>query len=102
MTEPLLDHIKKYTSLDHTAAEDLATLFETLGVSKKKLIVSEGELCPYIYFVAKGCLRMFYFDDKGVEQTIQFALENWWMTDIDAFNRNGRSSFFIQAVENTV
>lgn len=36
-----------------------------------------------------------------MEQTIQFALENWWITDIDAFHRKGKSSFSIQAVENT-
>lgn len=44
---------------------------------------------------------MFYVDDKGTEQTIQFALETWWMTDIDAFNRKSKSFFYIQAVEDT-
>ena len=44
---------------------------------------------------------MFFLDVDGTEQTIQFAIENWWMTDIDAFNKGKKSAFSIQAVENT-
>ncbi|WP_028980948.1 Crp/Fnr family transcriptional regulator [Sporocytophaga myxococcoides] len=101
MIEVLLDHISKYTKLNNEATEEIAKSFGTFELHKRRLILSEGELCSRIYFVAKGCLRMFYLDEKGTEQTIQFALENWWMTDIDAFNRKGIATFSIQAVENT-
>lgn len=102
MTEVLLEHIKKYIPITDETAGQIMKAFTTFNLQKREMVVAEGEVCSRIYFVSKGCLRMFYMDDKGTEQTIQFALENWWMTDIEAFNRNGKSSFSIQAVENTI
>jgi CRP-like cAMP-binding protein len=51
--------------------------------------------------VVKGCLRLFFIDDNGLEQTLQFALENWWITDLDAFRSAQRSVYIIQALEDT-
>lgn len=42
---------------------------------------------------------MFFLNEKGVEQTIQFAIENWWITDYLAFDRRAHAGFTIQAVE---
>jgi len=44
---------------------------------------------------------MFFINDKGVEQTVQFAIENWWITDYFAFDRQTKTEFTIQAVETT-
>ncbi len=102
MPETLLEHIKKYIPLSKKAETQIRSSFSTLILQKKKMALAEGEPCTHIYFVAKGCLRLFYLDEKGAEQTLQFALENWWMTDLDAFHRNGRSSYSIQSLENTI
>lgn len=101
MPEILIDHLRKYIALNDAALQQIMASFTTFDLQKRQLVVTEGALCLHLYFVAKGCLRLFYMDDKGMEQTIQFALENWWMTDIEAFNRKGKSSFSIQAVEHT-
>jgi hypothetical protein len=29
---------------------------------------------------------MFFINEKGVEQTVQFALENWWLSDYTSFS----------------
>jgi CRP-like cAMP-binding protein len=52
-----------------------------------------------MYFVVKGCLRKFFTNEKGVEQTTEFAIENWWITDTFAYERQIKSDFCIQAVE---
>ncbi len=44
---------------------------------------------------------MFFVNDKGIEQTTQFAIENWWISDYMAFHHQQNSTFFIQAVEQT-
>jgi CRP-like cAMP-binding protein len=44
---------------------------------------------------------MFYINEKGIEQTTQFAIENWWMADYMSFGSQTPSSFYIQAVENS-
>ena len=51
-------------------------------------------------FVEKGLLRQYYLDDNGKEHTIQFAPENWLISDRDSlfFQQQG-AQYFIQAVE---
>jgi len=44
---------------------------------------------------------MFFVNEKGVEQTIQFALENWWISDYTSFSSQKPSGFYIQSVEKT-
>jgi hypothetical protein len=51
--------------------------------------------------VLSGCLRKFFVNEKGIEQTTEFAIENWWMTDILAYEGGLPTEFYIQAVENS-
>lgn len=102
MNEKVINHIKEFIPIDEDVLNQISKSFEQFECSKRSLVVEEGELCPYIYFVAKGCLRLFYLDDKGVEQTLQFAVENWWMTDINAFHKKTKSSYSVQALEDCV
>lgn len=44
---------------------------------------------------------MYLVNDKGAEQTLQFAIKNWWLTDYLAFQNNRCSEFYIQAIEPT-
>src|SRR5687768_704173 len=93
MIQILPDHIKRYCTINDELEKTIAASFKIHTVPRKQVIVRAGTPCAKFYFVASGCLRMFYIDDKGTEQTIQFALENWWMTDFDAFNKGRKASF---------
>ncbi len=42
---------------------------------------------------------MFFINEKGVEQTTQFAIENWWIADYMSYQSQGASDFCIQTVE---
>jgi CRP-like cAMP-binding protein len=84
--------------------EDVAAIlacFETVTVAKKQNLLEEGQYSKTTYFVVKGCLRLFFINEKGAEQTTQFALENWWMADFLAYGSHKPALFNIQAVEKT-
>ncbi|WP_446786633.1 Crp/Fnr family transcriptional regulator [Macellibacteroides fermentans] len=49
----------------------------------------------------KGCLRMYFINDKAVEQIVQFAIDGWWISDLKSFNNNTPSDYYIQTVENS-
>jgi CRP-like cAMP-binding protein len=98
---PLTQHIQKITGDTGIADDAVLPFFETKTFKKKVILQEEGKRCPLYFFVVKGCLRLFFTDGNGAEQTLQFALENWWMTDMDAF-RTGRASLYaVQAMEDT-
>jgi CRP-like cAMP-binding protein len=42
---------------------------------------------------------LFFINEKGVEQTVQFALENWWLADYTSFSAQKPSEYYIQTVE---
>lgn len=81
--------------------DNILSFFDTQYFRKKELLLEEGKFCNSYFFVVKGCLRLYFIDSNGLEQTLQFALENWWMTDLDAFRSGRRSAYTIQALEAT-
>ena len=92
-------HINKFTHVGNEEFAEVLQYFQIQTYRKKENLLVEGQLCKYRYFVLKGCLRKFFIDDKGTEQTTEFAIENWWLTDTIAFEHQLQTQFYIQAME---
>jgi len=99
MAFELTQHIRKYVKIDTKDESRFSHFFQQKTFEKKDILIEQNTRCRFHFFVIKGCLRMFFLNEKGVEQTIQFAIENWWITDYMAFDRQARTEFTIQAVE---
>lgn len=101
ITKGLFVHFNKFVEVSEIEFQEIKTFFDLHKFRKKEIFVEAGHNCNFNYFVLKGCLHMFFISDKGTERTVQFAIENWWMTDYLAFLKHGTTGFYIQAVENT-
>ncbi len=99
MLESFFHHIKKFTDVDDIELDELIKYFDLIKVKKKERLLIEGQLCRKNFFVLKGCLRMYFIRENGIEQITQFAIENWGITDNLAFLRQQKSTFTIQAIE---
>jgi len=99
MQSNFINHIRKYIELDNNSIKVLNKYFKTNLYKKKDFLLNEGQICKSIYFVEKGCLRMFFINQKSTEQITQFALENWWISDFKSFTDNKPSEYYIQTVE---
>ncbi len=97
----LYNHINKFIDLTAEEQEILASLLKSYSYKKKAFLHEAGETCRANYFVVKGCLRLYFIDIKGAEQTTQFAIENWWISDLTSFLFQKQSDFYIQAAEST-
>ena len=97
----LIEHIKNITCSAVVDAAAVSQSFKSSHIAKKQIVQPANRECTTLFFVARGCLRMFFVDAKGVERTTQFAIENWWLTDFLAFERKQQTEFSIQAVEPT-
>lgn len=95
-------HLDKFIMISEEEYVSIFSFFYILDVNKKQNILLEGEICKSKYFVLKGCLRKFFVNEKGVEQTTEFAIENWWITDTFAYERQVPSQFNIQSVEKSI
>lgn len=92
-------HINKFTYISNEEFTEVLHYFQTQTFRKKENLLTESQLCKYRYFVLEGCLRKFFIDDKGNEQTTEFAIEKWWLTDTIAFEYQQPTQFYIQAME---
>jgi CRP-like cAMP-binding protein len=101
MSDILFHHIAKHITISSSDFAAMLPYFRSVKVKKKENLVTEGTLCRKNYFVLKGSLRMFFLTGNGSEQTIQFAIENWWMTDVDAFGKGRTATFSVQAMEHS-
>ena len=99
MSELLKNHIKKFIPVDDAEFLDILSFFQIQKVRKKENLLMEGSVCQYHYFVLHGCLRKFFITERGMEQTTEFAIENWWITDTLAYEHRLPAEFCIQAVE---
>lgn len=101
MYSPLIAHIRKFVPLKDEDAEILTASLRHRLVTKKEYLLKEGQICTANYFVLKGCCRMYFIQETGTEQIIQFGIENWWITDFQSLDNQRPSRFYIQAVEDT-
>lgn len=92
-------YITRYASF---TAEEVAlfnSLLEYRAVPKKTFLLQEGEVCKFEAYISKGCVRSYYIDEQGAEVTLQFAIENWWASDIASFHEATPSRMFIETLE---
>ncbi|MDE1205808.1 Crp/Fnr family transcriptional regulator [Tenacibaculum larymnensis] len=103
MAESILkNHIKSYTNLSEEELTEVLSFFDCQSYKKKETLLPTSNRCDKLFFVAKGCLQLYFIDDLGHKKTTQFALESWWLTDFLAFQNQKRSNFTIEAVENSI
>lgn len=101
MTERLKQNIATHISLSDNEMEAFCTLFQQKTIKKKAFLLREGEVCKFEAFVTKGIFRVYHINKNGAEQVLYFAIENWWVTDIDSFTNEKPSQLFIEALEDS-
>jgi CRP-like cAMP-binding protein len=98
-TQVFYNHIKRFINIDPEQFLEILPFFHPGKVAKKEALMRGGRHCRNCFFVLEGCLQMYYINEKGVEKTVQFAIENWWLSDFLAYHHQEKSDFFIRAVE---
>lgn len=66
---------------------------------KGDILLRKGEVPRYAYKVIKGCLRSYVTDKSGKEHILQFAPEEWLISDMDGFMNAQPATIFIDAIE---
>ncbi|KQS26802.1 Crp/Fnr family transcriptional regulator [Dyadobacter sp. Leaf189] len=75
------------------------SLLQHKKFAKKTFLLLEGEVCQFEAFILKGCIRTYYIDSTGAEVTLQFAIEDWWVSDITSFQNQTPSHMYIETLE---
>lgn len=101
MNSNLSAYIRKYIEISETRDRVFQSFLKSKSFKKKEFLLAHGQTCKSRYYIKKGCLRLFYIDEKGNEQIIHFGIENWWITDYESLINEQPSKIYIQAIEDT-
>lgn len=97
--DKLRKHIEQITPVTDEEFEYIKTFFKEKKVRKHQYLIQDGDKVTCEYWIAKGVFRAFYLDKEGKEYIIQFALENWWLSDYYAFFNQTESNINIVCME---
>ncbi len=94
MLDLLIQRIKE----DNVNGEALLGLFQERTIKAKTILLSEGQTSRHIYFVKKGCLRL-WFNNQGKDVSFQFFLEG---QAVSSFFGREPSLFTLESIEPSV
>ena len=101
MSQQLLSNLTLHVVLAPDEQEQVLSVVQRQVVTKRTILVEPGKTERHIYFVDKGCLRMFHTDIDGHEHNLCFFPENWWASDIASFFKAKPATNTIQAIEDS-
>jgi len=101
-TEPLLVYFDHLIPLNKEEKELVRTKFHPRLFRKKQYVLQEGDVSTQLYFIVRGCLRLYRIDEKGNTHILQFASENYWINDLGSFHGVKPTALNMDALEDTV
>jgi CRP-like cAMP-binding protein len=99
MYELFFQSFNQKVSLTSSEEEKIKHYLTPKKLRKKQYLLQEGDPCKFVAFVEKGALRSYSIDEKGSERIVQFALENWLISDLYSFLTGEPATYTIDAIE---
>jgi CRP-like cAMP-binding protein len=94
--EKLIERLKQ----DEINWEKYSALFQEREIASKTTLLREGEISQNLFFIKKGCLRL-WFNNDGRDITFQFFFENQAVSSIESFLGQQPSIFSLESIEPT-
>jgi CRP-like cAMP-binding protein len=99
MSALLRQHIEKITPITNEEFDYILTHFTPKKIKKHQFLLQEGDLVQNDYLVASGLLKAYHVDTNDKEHIIQFAMEDWWITDYQAYFNETKATVYIDCIE---
>jgi len=93
--------IERYAGLSDTDWQIIQQAFERNEFARNEIILSEGNICKYFYFLEEGLLRYYILQD-GNDITKFFTSAPYCFTSKNSFREQKPARESIQALEKTV
>jgi CRP-like cAMP-binding protein len=95
----LKKHIEKITPLTNEEFDYIFSHFNIKKLRKHQFLLQEGDNVQSDFFVIKGLLKAYHRDADGKEYILQFAMEDWWITDYQAYFSQTPANISIDCIE---
>ncbi len=96
-----IDYIKQYIDISEEATEEILELCLFEEVPKGYSLLKEGTTCERLYFIQKGTLRTFHYQN-GKDITYWIYPENTTITSWHSFILQSPASEYIETTEDSI
>ena len=97
----LFNYISEKIPLDSKAKNFLSSISKEIFLKKNTILIEPNKNIDKTYFVINGCVRSFFYDIHGREHTLQFAINNFWISDYIALYNNELTTLTIETIHDT-
>ena len=101
MYPQLTAHLLKDIDLTTEEIQEFISVLNYQKLKKRDFLIQPGDQVHQEHYVLTGCLHAYYLDQFGQKQIIQFAIEDWWISDFEAFFENKPAQLFVECLEET-
>ena len=101
MSEFLKQHIKKIAPISDVEFDYIFLHFTTKKFKKHQFVIQEGDSVLNDYFILNGCLKSYFTDNNGKEHILQFGMQDWWITDYQAYYDQSIATINIDCIEDS-
>jgi len=101
MYQQLSKYITDRVAVNDEQLQVILSYFKPLTLKKNDVINVLGTPARRMYFVNKGCLRVYFVKEDGAEVTRRFAFENTFSTSLTSFISGEPLTEYTKAIETT-
>lgn len=99
--EKLKQHILKRVALTDDELDEFCAAFKEAIIKKRQFIIQPEFVARRRYFTVQGSFRAYVIGDQGEEHTIQFAIDDWWISDYNSYIYQQPATMFVMALEDS-
>jgi CRP-like cAMP-binding protein len=100
MRNDLFTLYKSYVKLTETDINFCSPYFEQFSVPKNSIVEEENRVPKHLYFISKGFMRLFYYDNNGDEITTLIVPPNRFVTSFTNFIHEVKSNENLECITN--
>jgi Cyclic nucleotide-binding domain. len=94
----MFERFKNLLPFEENQWKDYKDYFTKIEVPAKTMLVQEGEISKKVFFIEKGCIRV-WFNNDGKDVTFQFFFERERVSSVESFNKNIPSIVSLETIE---
>ncbi len=98
----LRNHMSVFGVFSDRDWNEISSRFELEKRKKGELLLHDGIMATKEYLIMSGIVKSYEIDEEGKEYIIQFAKENYWVSDYYSFLFHMPATMNIECIENSV
>ena len=99
MIEVLRHHIIDRLGKDVENLDTVLNHFQPIKIERNQFLLQQGEVCKQVYFIVKGCIQVFTYDNDMNETTRDIVTEGTWCSELVGFGSGQPATENIRTVE---